>query len=211
MKFIAMKNKRLSDKKQKPAPEKFDPFNQRLSRDIRNSLTDAFMTSLKQKNAGCYLDLSQRWLNKDLASVYKDYIQDRVLRYGRAFQRIQQEQIDNARIQAVILWNDGLFFEVHDILEDIWHKKQGNERQAVKGLIKAAGVYVHLESDRLNSAERLALKSVRLLKEYEKELGFISNLNVLISALENCDPVPPTLKLSSPEQERNKYGIQSDQ
>ncbi len=119
-------------------------------------------------------------------------------RYGLVFERIQQEQIDDARVQAVILWNNGLFFEVHDILEDIWHKKQGDERRAIQGLIKAAGAYVHLESDRLNSAERLALKSVRLLKEYEKVLGFISNLSVLINALENGDPVPPTLKLSSP-------------
>ena len=211
MKFAAMKNKRQSDKKQKSASEKFDPFNDRLSRDIRNSLTDAFMTSLKQKDAGCYLDLSQKWLNKELASVYKDYIQDRVQHYDLVLERIQQEHIDDARIQAVILWNNGLFFEVHDILEDIWHKKQGDERRAIQGLIKAAGVYVHLESDRLNSAERLALKSVRLLKEYEKVLGFILNLKVLISALENGDPVPPRLKLSLPEQERNKYGRQSDQ
>ena len=211
MKFAAMQNKRLSDKKQKPASEKFDPFNDRLSRDIRNSLTDALATSLKQKDAGCYLDQSQKLLEREPAPVYKDYIQDRVRRYGLVFERIQQEQIDDARIQAVILWNNGLFFEVHDILEDIWHKKQGDERRAIQGLIKAAGAYVHLEIDRLNSAERLALKSVRLLKEYEKVLGFISNLKVLISALENGDPAPPTLKLSSPEQERNKYGRQSDQ
>ena len=192
-----MKNKRLSGEKQKAVPETFDPFNDRLSRDIRNSLSDAFTASLVQKDAGCYLDRSQWWLKKELASAYKDYIQDRIVRYDLAFQRIQQEQIDNARIQAVILWNFGLFFEVHDILEDIWHKTQGEEHHAVKGLIKAAGVYVHLQSDRLNSAERLAMKSVRLLQEFEDSLGFIANLNVLIDALKTCDPVPPKLRLSS--------------
>ena len=77
--------------------------------------------------------------------------------YDLVFERIQQEHIDDARVQAVILWNDGLFFEVHDILEDIWHKKPGDERQAIQGLIKAAGAYVHLDNDRLNSAEQLAL------------------------------------------------------
>ena len=118
--FNDMQNKRLSDKKHKEAPKTFDPFNDRLSRDIRNSLTDALMTSLKQKDAGGYLDQSQKWLQKELAPVYKDYIQDRVQRYDLVLQRIQQEHIDDARIQAVILWNNGLFFEVHDILEDIW-------------------------------------------------------------------------------------------
>lgn len=189
-----MKNKRRLDKKPKAVPETFDPFTDRLSRDIRNSLSDAFMVSLNQRDAGCYLNRSQKWLEKDLAPVYKDYVEDRTHRYDLAFQRFQQERIDNARIQAVMLWNYGLFFEVHDILEDIWHKTRGDERQALKGFIKAAGVYVHLECDRLNSAERLAAKSIRLLQEYEEELGFISNLNILIGALETCDPVPPTLK-----------------
>ena len=210
MKFAAMKNKRLSGKKQKTDPETFDPFNSRLSRDIRNSLSDAFKVSLKQRDAGCYLNRSQKWLKKDLAPACRNYVQDRIRRYDMAFQRIQGEQIDNARIQAVILWNYRLFFEVHDIVEDIWHKTQGDEHQAVKGFIKAAGVYVHLESGRVNSAQRLAIKSVRLLQEFEDGLGFISNLNVLIGALKICDPIPPVLK-SSYEQERNKNGKQADQ
>ena len=211
MNFDAMQNKGPSHKEQKATPQAFDPFNDRLSRDIRNSLSDAFVESLKQKDAECYLNCSQKWLKKELAPAHRDYIQNRIQRYGLAFQGIQQKQIDDARVQAVILWNYGLFFEVHDILEDIWHKTQGDEHQAVKGLIKAAGVYVHLESDRLNSAERLAIKSVRLLQAYKDVLGFISNLNVLIGALKTCDPVPPVLKSSSHEQERNKYGKQADQ
>lgn len=205
-----MQNKSPSDKNI-AIHQAFDPFNDRLSRDIRNSLTDAFTASLKQKDTCSYLNRSRKWLKKELTPAYKDYIQDRVRRYDLAFQRIQEEQIDDARIQAVILWNYGLFFEVHDILEDIWHKTQGDEKQAVKGFIKAAGVYVHLESDRLNSAKRLAIKSVGLLQQYEDFLGFISNLNGLIGALKTRDPVPPTLKLSSHEHERNKYGNQDDQ
>jgi hypothetical protein len=206
-----MQNKSLSDKKHKEAPKTFDPFNDRLSRDIRNSLSDAFMTSLKQKDAGCYLDRSQRWLKKELASLYQDYIQDRIQRYDAAFRWIQQEQIENARFQAVILWNYGLFFEVHDILEEIWHETQGDAHQAFRGLIKAAGVYVHLESGRSNPAQQLAIKSLRLLRQYKDALGFISNLNVLIGALKTCDPAPPTLKISSHDLERNKYGKQTDQ
>jgi hypothetical protein len=189
-----MQNKNLSDKKQKAVPEAFDPFSDRLSRDIRNSLSDAFVTSLKQKDAGYCQDLSQKWFEKGPAPVYKEYIRDRIRRYDLALQHIRHSQIADARVQAVILWNHGLFFEVHDILENIWHKTQGEEHQAIKGLIKAAGVYVHLEYNRLDSAERLAGKAVRLIRKHANCLGFISNLKVLIGALMTCDPLPPKLK-----------------
>ena len=205
-----MQKNSLPDKKQKAAPKTFNPFNDRLSRDIRNSLSDAFMVSLKQRDADCYLNRSQMWLKREIPIAHKDYVRDRIRRYDSVFQRIRQERIDSARIQAVLLWNYGLFFEVHDILEDIWHQKQGDEHQAVKGLIKAAGVYVHLESDRLNSAERLAGKSARLLQQYAHYLGFISNLNVLIGALKTGNPVPPKLKFSSLEQEGKNHGKHAD-
>ena len=206
-----MQNKSLSDKKQKAASHSFNPFNDRLSRDIRNSLSDAFVASLKQREAEAYLEQSREWLAKGLASGYKEYIQDRMRRYDLAFQQIQIEKIDDARIQALILWNGGLFFEVHDILEDIWHRTQGETHQAIKGLIKAAGVYVHLEYNRSDSAERLAVKSVGLLRKYSGILGFISNLNVLIGALKNGDTLPPVLEYSNIELEGNHHDQPSHQ
>jgi len=172
----------------------FDPFNDRLSRDVRNSLSEAFVASLMQMEEGGYLEQSQEWLRQGLTRTYRQYIQDRIQRYDLAFQQIQKKQIDDARIQALILWNHGLFFEVHDILESIWHKTKGNEHRAIKGLIKAAGVYVHREYNRTSSAQRLAAKSANLLNTYAGILGFISNLNVLIEALNTSNPLPPVLE-----------------
>jgi hypothetical protein len=190
-----MQDKTLSDKSEKASPKTFDPFNDRLSRDVRNSLSEAFVTSLEQGKRNAYLELSQHWFDKGLADTYREYIQDRIRRYDLAFQQIQQEQINDARIQALILWNHGLFFEVHDILESIWHKTQGDEHQAIQGLIKAAGVYVHREYNRTGSAQRLAAKSVDLLRTYAGILGFVSNLGVLIEALKTNNPQPPVLEL----------------
>ena len=189
-----MQNKTLSDKLPKAVPKTFDPFNDRLSRDVRNSLSEAFVASLMQREASGYLEQSQEWLKQGLTRNYKEYIQDRIRRYDLAFQQIQQEQIDDARIQALILWNHGLFFEVHDILESIWHKTKGDEHQAIKGLIKAAGVYVHREYNRTGSAQRLAAKSVDLLNTHAGILGFISNLNILMEALKTDAPLPPVLE-----------------
>jgi hypothetical protein len=189
-----MPTKNTSDKKRKKAISRFDPFNDRLSRDIRNSLTEAFVTSLKQKNSQPYKQLSRRWLAKGPGLLYNKYIQDRLNSYDRVFDDIRCSHIDDARLQALILWNYRLFFEVHDLLEDIWHKTHGDEYQAIKGLIQAAAVYVHMEYNHRKAMQRLAGKAVILIRNYAHGLGFISNLAVLIKALETLDPVPPVLK-----------------
>ena len=49
------------------------------------------------------------------------------------------------RYQAIYLWNLELFFEMHELLETIWLKTPEPERSALKGLIRAAGVYYHFK------------------------------------------------------------------
>ncbi|MGD8285866.1 MAG: hypothetical protein PVG70_18310 [Desulfobacterales bacterium] len=56
----------------------------------------------------------------------------------------------------------------------------GDEHQALKGLIKASGVFIHMEYSHQDAVERLALKSSKLLRKYAHCLTFITNLNVLI-------------------------------
>jgi hypothetical protein len=63
------------DKKKKNTPDRFDPFTDRLSRDIRNNLTEAFVISLKQKDSRHYKNLSRQWLAKGLGLIYNEYIQ----------------------------------------------------------------------------------------------------------------------------------------
>ena len=193
--YRMMTPKSTSDKKRKKATTRFDPFTDRLSRDIRNSLTEALVTSLKQKDSRLYKNLCRQWLAKKLGPLYNEYIRKRLQCYDRVFDDIRQ--VDNARLQALTLWNNGLFFEVHDILEDIWHNTQGDEYQAIKGLIQAAGVYVHMEYHHREAVQRLADKSLILIRKYAHRLEFISNLTTLITALETRDPVPPLLKYSS--------------
>ena len=99
--------------------------------------------------------------------------------------------------QALIIWNHGLFFEFHDHLEAIWKSATGDRRQALKGLIKAAGVYIHLEQDRQQAAQSLAEKARALLQQYSHCLAFIANLETLLDKLKATDPDPPRLGLSS--------------
>jgi predicted metal-dependent hydrolase len=53
-------------------------------------------------------------------------------------------------------FNRGLFYEAHDVLEQLWLKdRQGPNGAFYKGLIQLAGAFVHLRKERLRPAAAL--------------------------------------------------------
>jgi hypothetical protein len=188
-----MKKLPPSSRPPKAAPERFDPFDNRLSRDIRNTLSEAIVEALSQADTSPYRNTAAQWLSNDLHDIYVAYIQDRLRRYDLVFDRVIKHRIIDARHQALILWNQRLFFEVHEHLEQIWHSTTGDEREALKGLIQAAGVYVHLKYNHRTAAERLAVKSVDRIQKFSNYLAFIGNLDVLLVKLKGLDISPPRL------------------
>lgn len=178
-------------------PEKFDPFTDRTARDIRNTLSEAFAAALAAMEPARYLIAARKWRSQKLSTRCTNYIDIRLQRYDLVFKTIQENRIDDPLQQAVVIWNQGLFFEFHDHLEAIWQAATGDRRQALKGLIKAAGVYVHLEQQHEQAAKSLAMKSYNLLRQYPHCLTFIANYKTLLERLKNCEPVPPRLLISS--------------
>jgi len=172
----------------------FDPFNDRLSRDIRNTLSEAFVDALAQMAPCGYQAVAEKWLTAKPAAGYFNYIQDRMHRYDRVLEQITTNRLDDALLQSLVIWNNGLFFEFHDYLERIWQQTTDDEHQALKGLIKAAGFYIHMEHNRQQAAERISTKSFDLIRRYSHCLTFITNLNVLTESIKNLDPVPPKLE-----------------
>jgi len=189
-----MKNQPGSTRKRNLSPDGFDPFNDRLSRDIRNTLSEAFVDALARKEPFKYQVVAEKWLIGKPAAGYLNYIQDRLHRYDLVLEKIIASRLDDALLQSLVMWNNGLFFEFHDQLEHIWQKTTGDEHQALKGLIKAAGVYIHMEYNRQEAVKSLSIKSLNLIRRYSHCLAFITNLNVLIKRLENSDPVSPKLE-----------------
>lgn len=83
-------------------PGRFDPFSDRMARDIRNSLSEAFVAALAQKKRSVYQKTAGTWLNKNLSQTYVHYIRDRLRRYGRVFEQIEtlaQQNIKPPRLE----------------------------------------------------------------------------------------------------------------
>jgi predicted metal-dependent hydrolase len=65
-------------------------------------------------------------------------------------------------------FNRGLFYEAHDVLEELWlaEGKAGANYGFYKGLIQLAGAFVHLQKQRLRPAAALFKLAQANLRQY---------------------------------------------
>lgn len=177
-------------------PRRFDPFCDRLARDIRNSLSIAFIDSLKHRDPEYLAAASRRWLALRPEAVYRTFIESRNRHLQDLFSRYANSWDTDPLVQAVWLWNAGLFFEVHEIIEDHWHRMTGNRRDAYKALIQAAGCYVHWQAGRCTTAASLADRAATGLRASACHLAAIANIGTLIDRLAKHDFQPLQLELA---------------
>lgn len=172
---------------------KFDPFEDRRSRDIRNQLSVAFVRALKTMDSSCFEIVGENFITDHPAGIYYDYVVDRLKVYQAVFNQIQTSEFHTPTQQVPVLWNHGLFFEVHELLEEMWRPTSGSVRRALKGLIQAAGVYVHLEQGNRKAAAKLAERAIPHLQATGAHLNFIDGGMDIIQRLSRLDPVAPCL------------------
>src|SRR5512138_3218123 len=67
-------------------------------------------------------------------------------------------------------FNRGLYFEAHDVLEELWLQDRGGANDSFyKGLIQLAGAFVHLQKQRLQPAAALFRLAEANLQKYPRE------------------------------------------
>ncbi len=126
------------------------------------------------------------------AAIYRDYIADRLARYRRALAAISPGITDPLR-QGMVLWNERLFFEVHEVLEHAWLQADGRRKLLLQALIRAAGVYIKLEFGYERQAAKMAGKAREVLATSGDLLRDYFDPAELLAALATLDPVPPQL------------------
>lgn len=146
----------------------FDPFNDRSSRTVRNTLSERLGDCLARREV--FRDAPADMLARFPQKPYGDYIRDRARRYRKA-SREAQAAAGSPVANAAVLWRHGLYFEAHEVLEPHWLASSGAEREGLKGLIQAAGVYVHLEAGHDAAAVSLARKAAGRLRRHGDAVG----------------------------------------
>jgi predicted metal-dependent hydrolase len=70
--------------------------------------------------------------------------------------QLQGRDLDAHYLGYFECFNRQLFYEAHDVLEELWlPQRQGTNGAFYKGLIQFAGAFVHLEKNRLRPAAAL--------------------------------------------------------
>jgi predicted metal-dependent hydrolase len=72
----------------------------------------------------------------------------------------------DALARGVAQFNDGLFFECHDTLEEVWSGVRGPARAFFQGLIQAAVGFYHLGNGNRRGAVTLLRRSLARLERY---------------------------------------------
>ena len=137
--------------------------------------------------------MADDYRRRNLAPPYIEYIDERVKRYGLSLKALREDS--SLFEQTAVLWDLGLFFEVHEILEPAWMDAAGNEKRLLQALIRAAGVYINLELDYEQRARKIGAKALPVLKELKQELTAHIDSEALIAALATLSPEPPRLSL----------------
>ena len=176
------------------ADTKFDPFNDRTSRNIRNNLSSAFAQAVRRRSPEIFRTCAETCLREATAESHVRYVQQRLQRYERAFREIASLDETNLLCAAIILWNHELFFEFHECIEMIWVHTDGPKHEALKGLIQAAGFHIHMERGCRRVALRLAKKASGHISGNRECLRCIANLETLIRGLDQGDSEPVKLE-----------------
>ncbi len=170
----------------------FDPFNDRKSRDIRNTLSSSLVECLETNSIVPAENASGQFLSPQLENHYRQYIADRLNKYTQAVQIIAKGTNDPFW-RGLVLWDLELFFEMHEVLENAWYTAVGDEKMLLQALIRAGGMYIKLEYGFIPQAQKMAAKAVVVLEAQRDFLATYFPPDLLIEALKATNPEPPKL------------------
>lgn len=173
--------------------DRFDPFNSRLCRNVRNSLSESFRKALAQRRILPVQRAAEALSADPLPESVIAYIDHRMDLYRQTLADLGARQLEQPLAIALAIWDRGLFFEMHEYLEPFWMAARGGEKRFLQALIRAAGAYIHLERGKVAAARRLAGKAVSVLESCPERLAPFTSPRILTGALRSLDPVPPTL------------------
>ncbi len=173
--------------------DRFDPFNSRLCRNVRNALSEGFRKALAQGRILPVQRIAETLAEDRLPGCVTTYLDNRMNLYRQTLADVRARRLDQPLAVALTIWDRGLFFEMHEYLEPYWMAATGDEKNFLQALIRAAGAYVHLEQGKFPAAKRLAGKAVTVLDSHPDRLAPFTSPEILSSALRSLDPAPPKL------------------
>jgi predicted metal-dependent hydrolase len=95
------------------------------------------------------------------------------------------------------LFNEGRFYEAHEVLEDVWRDSIGERKQFLQGLVQLAVGFHHYTTDNVIGAKSVLERGISNLAGYPDQCEGINvralqlHVQAWITALKNSSPCPP--------------------
>ncbi|HTO12381.1 MAG TPA: DUF309 domain-containing protein [Candidatus Binatia bacterium] len=141
---------------------------------LRNRLAGTILAALHDGRARAELaslaarEAAERWLAGG-DGRWTSALSERARRASAALSgrplRAAPADLATALDDAAVLFEAGLHFEVHEILEPHWVTSRGDTREALQGLIQAAVGFQHLANGNLAGARSLLVEAAGRLHE----------------------------------------------
>jgi uncharacterized protein len=105
--------------------------------------------------------------------------------------------------EGLALFDQGRFFEAHEVLEDVWREAPAGERKFFQGLIQVAVALHHHSRGNLAGCRSLLARACGNLSQYPKEQGGL-DVGALLGTLaqwraaldeDRTPPEPPVFSL----------------
>ena len=77
---------------------------------------------------------------------------------------VEGPQADPRFKKAVELFNDGEWYDAHDVFEDLWHETADPHRRCLQGVLQVAVAQLHLQRDNRRGATILFGEALGRLK-----------------------------------------------
>jgi hypothetical protein len=136
---------------------------------LRNRLAETILHALSDETARRQLD------TQDFAWLGETPLQDVALVRARARRASEalaacgptrvEPSLEEALAAAAVLFDAGLYFEVHELLEPHWVRASGAERHALQGLIQVAVAFQHLDNGNVEGARSLLVDGSARLRD----------------------------------------------
>lgn len=163
----------------------FNPFECRTDRDVRNLLGSAFISALHKGDQSPVTQAVSDLGQKKLPDPAQSYIKVRCSRYAAVLPQISSNPLLGADIYATagLLWDEALFFECHEWLEQDYRAVQGQEKKILQAMIRTAGTFELLAYNRKKAAVSVAAKALSVLDSHFLQVPVSFNIQPKIARL----------------------------
>src|SRR5258706_11994232 len=102
-------------------------------------------------------------------ALYPERVSHKSARIATMIESFRGQELDAHYLGYFDCFNRQLFYEAHDVLEDLWlPDRHGPNGSFYKGLIQLAGAFVHLQKNRLRPAAALFKLAHANLEKYPR-------------------------------------------